>query len=119
MVLFLGYVISKEGISMDKEKLSAVLNWARPKVLKAIQRFLGFANYYHKFVCDFSIIVKPLTDLTHKGAMAAEWSKDDEEAFEALKVAFASAPVLVHPKADLPYILEVDASDTGVGAVLS
>ncbi|KAM4722958.1 uncharacterized protein WCC33_009151 [Rhinophrynus dorsalis] len=105
MVTFLGYVISKEDISLDKENLSAVLNWSRPKGLKARQRFLGFANYYRKFICDFSIIVKPLTDLTHKGAKASEWSKEAEEAFEALKAAFASAPVLVHPKADLPYIL--------------
>ncbi|KAM4770956.1 uncharacterized protein WCC33_002742 [Rhinophrynus dorsalis] len=103
MVPFLGYVISKQGISMDKEKLSAVLHWPRTKGLKAIQRFLGFANYFRKFIRDFSFIVKPLTDLTHKRAKVSEWSKEAEEAFEALKAAFASAPVLVHPKADLPY----------------
>ncbi|KAM4697802.1 uncharacterized protein WCC33_013406 [Rhinophrynus dorsalis] len=119
MVPFLGYVIFKHGIAMDKEKLAAVLEWPRPIGLKATQRFLGFANYYRKFIRDFSKIVKPLTDLTHKGAKASEWSEEAEGAFETLKVAFASTPILSHPKPDLPYTLEVDASDTGVGAVLS
>ncbi|KAM4723070.1 uncharacterized protein WCC33_009286 [Rhinophrynus dorsalis] len=84
-VPFLGYVISKEAIAMDKDKRTAVLQWPRPIGLKPLQRFLGFANYYRKFILNYSMIVKLLTDMTHTGANAPMWSPEAERAFESLK----------------------------------
>ncbi|KAM4705014.1 prolactin [Rhinophrynus dorsalis] len=104
---------------MDPQKLSAVLNWPRPMGLKAIRRFLGFANYYQKCINNFSSIVKPLTEMTCKGANTTLWSQEAIDAFEKLKAAFAAAPLLVHPNPSLPFTLEVDASEIGVGALLS
>ncbi|XP_075431242.1 GDP-D-glucose phosphorylase 1 isoform X2 [Ascaphus truei] len=83
------------------------------------QRFLGFANYYRKFIRSFSTIVAPLTVLTKKGADPSAWSSEAISAFETLKEAFISAPILRHPNIELPFVLEVDASDCGAGAVLS
>ncbi|KAM4807882.1 uncharacterized protein WCC33_000662 [Rhinophrynus dorsalis] len=100
---FLGYVISSSGLAMDPGKLSAVLQWPLPMGLKAIQRFLGFTNYYRKFINQLSTIVKPLTDMTHKSANASEWSPKALQAFERLKAAFAAAPVLRHPNQKLPF----------------
>lgn len=118
-VTFLGYIISAEGFSMDPEKVSAVLQWPQPSGLRALQRFLGFANYYRKFIRDFSMLAKPLTDLTRKGSNFQVWPLEAIRAFEALKSAFVSAPILSHPNPGLPFVLEVDASETGVGALLS
>uniref|UniRef100_A0A803KBS3 Gypsy retrotransposon integrase-like protein 1 n=1 Tax=Xenopus tropicalis TaxID=8364 RepID=A0A803KBS3_XENTR len=117
-VSFLGYVISSSGFRMDPVKLSAVLEWPPPAGLKAIQRFLGFANFYRRFIKGFSQIVAPITALTKKGVKDV-WSSEAQAAFEKLKAAFCSAPVLIHPVPTRPFILEVDASDVGVGAILS
>ncbi|XP_075449159.1 uncharacterized protein LOC142490627 [Ascaphus truei] len=86
---------------------------------EAVQRFLGFANYYRKFIRNFSTIALPITALTKKGADPTTWSSEAIEAFEFLKKAFVSAPILWHPDTSLPFTLEVDASDVGAGAVLS
>ncbi|XP_075062009.1 uncharacterized protein LOC142150711 [Mixophyes fleayi] len=96
-VSLLEYIISSDGFLMDPSKVQAVLEWVRPTNLKAIQRFLGFANYYRRFIHSFSDHVAPLTALTHKGADATNWSSDAITSFEALKSAFASALVLRHP----------------------
>ncbi|XP_063802618.1 uncharacterized protein LOC134979940 [Pseudophryne corroboree] len=118
-VSFLGYIISSEGFFMEPKKLQAILSWAQPTNLKAIQRFLGFANYYRRFIHAFSDLVAPIVALTRKGADPSNWSPQNESSFQALKQAFVSAPVLRHPNPDLPFIIEVDASEVGVGAILS
>ncbi|XP_075057059.1 rho guanine nucleotide exchange factor 33 [Mixophyes fleayi] len=118
-VTFLGYVISPKGFAMDPTKVQAILDWVQPSNLKAIQSFLGFANYYRKFISSFSILIAPITALTRKGADPKIWSPTAVSAFKALKRAFMSAPVLRHPNPDLPFIIEVDASDVGVRAVIS
>ncbi|CAJ0945808.1 unnamed protein product [Ranitomeya imitator] len=89
------------------------------KVLKSLQKFLGFANFYRCFICNFSSIAKPLTDLTKKGADLVNWSSAAVEAFQELKRRFSSAPVLCQPDVSLPFQVEVDASEIGAGAVLS
>lgn len=104
---------------MDPKKLQAVLDWSQPLSLKAIQRFLGFANYYRRFIHAFSVLVAPIVTLTKKGADPSNWPPSAMQAFEALKRAFVSAPVLKHPNPELPFIVEVDASELGVGAILS
>ncbi|KAM4749176.1 beta-1,3-galactosyltransferase 1-like [Rhinophrynus dorsalis] len=103
---------------MDPGKLSAVLQWPLPIGLKAIQRFLGFDNYYRKFISHFSTIVKPLMDMMHKGANTSEWSPSALQAFETLKADFVAALLLRHPNPKLPFTLGVDASESGVGVLL-
>ncbi|XP_073500291.1 uncharacterized protein [Phyllobates terribilis] len=111
--------LEKCEFAMDPVKVQAVQEWPRPIGLKSIQRFLGFANYYRKFIKNFSSIVKPLTDLTRKGADAVQWSSEAIEAFVYLKERFTSAPILMQPDVTRPFLVEVDASSVGVGAVLS
>ena len=115
---FLGYIISAESIAMDPEKVRAGEQWPNPTDRKALQRFLGFANFYRHFIGNYSSIAAPLTLLTSTKVRFA-WGPEAEEAFNILKGGFTSAPILVHPDPDSQFIVEVDASNTGVGAVLS
>ena len=115
---FLGLIISSEGIKMDPQKISAILDWPVPADKKGIQRFVGFANFYRKFIKGFSAIIAPITQLTKQGTRF-HWSPEAQGAFEALKELFTSAPVLGHPDSSLPFVLEVDASEIAVGAILS
>ncbi|CAJ0934401.1 unnamed protein product [Ranitomeya imitator] len=104
---------------MDPVKVQAICDWTQPTSLKSLQKFLGFANFYRCFITNFSSVVKPLTDLTKKGADVANWSPAAVEAFQELKCRFSSAPVLRQPDVSLPFQVEVDASEIGAGAVLS
>ncbi|XP_063289915.1 uncharacterized protein LOC134574753 [Pelobates fuscus] len=105
-VQFLGYIISEEGFSMDPSKLEAIKSWPLPQGLKAIQRFVGFANYYRKFIKNFSSIIAPITKMTKKGTNPRVWSPEALKAFEMLEQAFTTAPVLHHPDPSLPFIVE-------------
>ncbi|KAI2650806.1 Transposon Tf2-6 polyprotein [Labeo rohita] len=118
-VAFLGYVISPEGVAMDEAKVRAVQNWPQPRTLKELQRFLGFSNFYRRFIRNFSTVAAPLTAMVKKGATRLTWSPDALSAFHELRQRFTSAPILQHPDPQLPFLVEVDASSTGVGAVLS
>ncbi|XP_069582870.1 uncharacterized protein [Ranitomeya imitator] len=117
-IQFLGYVISPQGLSMDASKTQAIQNWPTPKSVKEVQRFIGFANFYRRFIKKFSAIVAPITQLTQK-KMPFVWSPQAQTAFSALKSKFTTAPILVHPDPDKAFIVEVDASDCAVGAILS
>ncbi|KAL0163661.1 hypothetical protein M9458_039414, partial [Cirrhinus mrigala] len=118
-ISFLGYIISAEGVTMDDNKVSAVLQWPRPQTLKELQRFLGFANFYRRFIYSFSQVAAPLTSLTCKGTTKLVWTPASEQAFQELKTRFTSAPILRHPDPSKQFIVEVDASNTGLGAILS
>ncbi|CAJ0950422.1 unnamed protein product [Ranitomeya imitator] len=118
-VSFLGFIFSPSTIEMDPVKVQAIHDWTQPTSLKSLQKFLGFANFYRRFICNFSSIAKPLTDLTKKGADVVNWSSAAVEAFQELKRRFSSAPVLCQPDVSLPFQVEVDASEIGAGAVLS
>uniref|UniRef100_A0A8C1NZE8 Gypsy retrotransposon integrase-like protein 1 n=1 Tax=Cyprinus carpio TaxID=7962 RepID=A0A8C1NZE8_CYPCA len=117
-VSFLGHIISTEGVRMDPEKVKAVVNWPSPESRKALQRFLGFANFYRRFIRNFSQLAAPLTALTSP-SLTFRWSNAAEAAFAKLKSCFVSAPILVTPDRSRQFIVEVDASEVGVGAVLS
>ena len=117
-IQFLGYIISPDGVGMDPEKIKAVVDWPAPGNIKEIQRFVGFANFYRKFIRNFSKVIAPITQLTKKGVPFV-WSSEAQAAFGKLKTLFTSAPVLVHPNPELPFIVEVDASNSAVGAILS
>ncbi len=116
---FLGYNIDQDGIQMDKGKVTAIKNWPTPTTLKELQRFLGFSNFYRRFICEYSTIASPLTNLLKNKPKSLSWTPSATEAFQKLKDAFTSAPILIHPDPSKPFIVEVDASTTGVGAVLS
>lgn len=116
---FLGYIISREGVAMDEGKVKAVLDWPLPQTVKELQRFLGFANFYRRFVRGFSTVAAPLTTMTKRQTSRLNWSTESRQAFNRLKTLFTSAPILRHPDPERQFIVEVDASNTGVGAILS
>ncbi|KAL0164855.1 hypothetical protein M9458_040608, partial [Cirrhinus mrigala] len=118
-ISFLGYIISPEGVAMDERKVEAVLRWPRPSTLRELQRFLGFANFYRRFIRNFSTVAAPLTTMIKKGTTRLTWSPAALQAFGNLRQRFSTAPILHHPDPDQPFVVEVDASSTGVGAVLS
>ncbi len=117
-VSFLGHIISAEGIKADLAKVRAIAEWPTPDSRKALQRFLGFANFYRRFIRNFSLVAAPLTALTSP-KVPFRWNSQAQEAFDVLKSRFISAPVLCLPDPERQFIVEVDASEVGVGAVLS
>lgn len=117
-VYFLGHVISEEGIATDPAKTEKVASWPVPTSRREVQQFLGLANYYRRFVKNFAIIAKPLHRLTEKNS-SFKWSEDCQQAFELIRRKLVSPPILAFPDYSKEFILDTDASDTGVGAVLS
>lgn len=117
-VSFLGYVFAKGQVRPDPGKIRAIADWPTPPSRKHLQRFLGFANFYRRFIKNYSQITLPLTRLTSP-ARVFSWSPEAEQAFTRLKELFCSAPILVHPDGSRQFVVEVDASDAGAGAVLS
>lgn len=115
---FLGHVISGDGISVDSKKIAAIQGWPTPKNIKELRAFLGLANYYRRFIRNFSQIAAPLTRLTKKDEYFV-WDASTQQAFDQLKEVLCAAPVLQPPDPSLPYIVTCDASDYAVGAVLS
>ena len=95
---FVGFLVSSEGIGMDPAKVFAITEWPRPRSVKEVQSFLGFANFYRKFIEHYSAIASPLTYLTRKAVKATRftWTKEAEAAFNQLRLAFTSAPILQH-----------------------
>ncbi|KAI2654015.1 Transposon Tf2-9 polyprotein [Labeo rohita] len=108
-VPFLGYIVSAEGMRMDPEKVKAVVDWPSPDSRKALQRFLGFANFYRRFIRNFSQLASPLTALTSPRT-TFRWSDAAEVAFAKLKGRFVSAPILVTPDPSRQFVVEVDAN---------
>ncbi len=117
-VSFLGYIIGQGSIHMDPAKVSAVTAWPVPDSWKQLQRFLGFANFYHRFIRGYSTVAAPLTDLT-SSKIPFSWSSATADAFQTLQNRFTSSPILRMPDPERQFMVEVDASDVGVGAVLS
>ena len=117
-VEYLGFRLGPEGLSMDPAKVQMVLDWLEPRKVKDVQAFLGFANFYRRFISDYSAITVPLTRLTRKD-VAWDFNDKARSAFNALKAKFTSAPILSHFVPGRPIILETDASDYAIAAVLS
>jgi len=105
-------------VEADPGKIEAVVEWPTPTTRRELQRFLGFANFYRHFIRNFSKVAAPLTRLTSVN-IKFFWTPEANKAFLRLKALFTSAPILIQPDPDKQFIVEVDASDTGVGAVLS
>lgn len=127
---YLGHVISKDGVATDPRKIDVVAKWQRPTNVTELQSFLGFASYYRRFVDGFAKLAAPLHRLAAElrntktrtqvaQRLSAAWTEDCERCFEGLKRKLVEAPVLAYANFSLPFILDVDASHSGLGAVLS
>ena len=116
--LYLGHLVSAEGIKCDPKKVEAVKNWVRPTTHKQVQVFLGTVNYYNRFIKDFSNIAHPLRRIA-RDKKSFEWTPECEVAYEKLRESLISAPVMAYPREKGQYILDTDASAFAIGAVLS
>ncbi|KAK6190484.1 hypothetical protein SNE40_002346 [Patella caerulea] len=131
-VKYLGHVVSSEGVHTDPEKVNKVTDWKIPTNIDELRSFLGFAGYYRRFIKNFSKIAQPLNELLtgttssktrgRKGKTEQpnvwKWKTDQDQAFEHLKEALITTPVLAYPDSTKSYILHVDASGVGLGAIL-
>jgi len=119
-VHYLGHVIGEGAVKPDPQKLDAVKNYPQPDSKKDVRAFLGLAGYYRRFVPHFATIAEPLTELTRaKYPPKVKWSAKCEEAFCKLKELLVTPPILRVAEPSKPYILQTDASEKGLGAVLS
>lgn len=130
-VQYLGHTITADGISTESDKVSTVVNWKEPQTVKELRTFLGFASYYRKFISGFARIAGPLHELVNtckqdtkvsklvQSKFLSQWTKECRLSFDTLKQKLTTAPILGFPDYTLPFILEVDASFEGLGAVLS
>jgi len=114
---FLGFCISETGIEIDPETLNAVLDWETPQTVKDIQCFLGFTNFYCRFIWKYSTLCQPLFNLLRKDVPFV-WDSSCEEVFRKLKDAFTSAAILRHFDSDLQTIVKTDASDYVTSGIL-
>ena len=116
--LYLGHIVSAEGVKTDPTKVEAVKNWRRPHTVRQIKSFLGSVGYYRRFIPNYSHIAEPIVNLQRKRVKFI-WSKECEEAFELLKEKLVSAPVISYPQDEGLYILDTDASGYAIGGVLA
>jgi hypothetical protein len=115
-LLYLGHIISGQGVQVHQEKIRAIVDWPMPKNLTELRGFFGLCSYYRRFVKGFSQLGAPLTDLTKKGAF--HWTEESQQTFNKMKEVMSTCPVLALPDFSQPFVLECDASGVGIGAVL-
>jgi len=108
-VKYLGHVVGRDGVATDPEKVQAVRDWAVPVDLPELQAFLGLVGYYRQYIPDFTGIAQPLN---------WQWTQTEQQAFDHLKDCLVEAPILAYPDRVKEYILDTDASNHNVGAVL-
>ena len=120
-VNYRGHIISSAGISPDPQKIDSIVHYKTPTSADEVRSFLGLAGYFWRLVKDFGTIARPLTLKTHKDAVKQEftWTTNDQEAFESLRTALVTPPILAYPDFGKEFLLFTDASEYGIGAILS
>lgn len=118
---YLGHLIDENGIQPDPEKIAPISDYPIPNNVKEVRRFIGLTGWYRRFIYNFSDITVPITDLIKKKTKKSEfeWNQKAQEAFETLKRALISAPILSLPDYSQPFVIQTDASDVGIGGVLT
>jgi hypothetical protein len=117
-VTLLGYVVDSVGTYMETDKVETISTWPEPKNVKQLRSFLGFTNFYRSFIPGYSKILQPLFALLKNDAKYT-WSTNESQSFHSIKEAFTKPTVLHHPDNSLPFVLETDASDFAIAAILS
>lgn len=115
-IRYLGYIVGNGCLKTDPEKVKAIREFPTPKTVKQIRCFLGMSGWYQRFIANYAAIASPITDLI--GKKKFEWTDEAQQAFETLKHCLTTSPVLSHPDFKRPFIIQCDASKTGVGSVL-
>lgn len=125
-VKFLGHVVDRNGVSPDPDKISAVVDWPIPSTVRQVRAFLGLAGYYRRFVAGFAKIARPLNQLLtgvpadkKNETRKIQWSPECQTAFDTLKTVLTQTPVLAYADYSIPFAVYTDASNQGLGAVLS
>lgn len=114
---FLGQIISEKGVEVDREKTEADARYPPPTNLKTLQRFLGLAGRYHKFIPHFADITAPL-NLKKKRNVKWDWTVECQASFDNIKHALQNTPILIKPELTKPFQVHTDTSDVGLGAIL-
>jgi hypothetical protein len=115
-LLYLGHIISAQGVQVHQEKIRAILDWPTPRNVTELRSFFRLCSYYRQFVRGFSQLGAPLTDLTKIGAFIR--TKESRKSFDHMKEVMSTCPMLALPDFTLPFVLECDASSEGIEAVL-
>ena len=120
---YLGHIVSNKGIETDPKKIEAIVNWPGPRTVHEVRKFLGFTNYYRKFVYKYAQIARPLNKLisgknAKKKHKKVEWGNEQEQAFQQLKEVCTKTPVLAYADYKKPFRLNTDTSKLGLGSVL-
>lgn len=118
-VPYLGYILGRDGLRPNPDRISAIVNYERPKSLKALRRFLGMCNYYRRFLAEYSAVTQPLTNLLRNKPKNIQWNDKAESAFTEIKERLITAPILANPDFTLPFAIHCDASDIAIAGVLT
>ena len=116
---FLGYIVKTSGVTMSDRKVKSVQNWAHPRSVKEVQIFIGLANFYRRFIKDFSKVCKPITETLKGNPKDFHWGREPKEGLEELKKRLTTAPILSHFYQGRKTGVSTDASDFALGCVLS
>jgi len=118
-VEFLGYIVATDGVTMSTRKVDSIRKWKAPRSVKEVQTFLGFANFYPRFIKNFLKICKKITETLKGDRQKFSWGREQNIAFEKLKQCFTTAPILAHFYPERETVIETEASDFAHGAILS